>query len=443
MDDNIDLNYQPHSFTPPPPDDKQPDEAAADVIRDKLARLYAEEPNAKAELAEAEIVVPRSKHQQYMHELNASGMNLAGIQTAWHNYYQSLPPHEQHQVWQEFYASQSTLTGSQPTAAALQHPQAIAEHKQAVAGLNERAKQASAEKAQAADERTPQAVQEAIRSKVSANGKLSAKHHLQSLFFGLGMGFVVVIIFLFSFFNEIIIAPFIQPSRAEASTPLIVSANSVAASSQPEVIIPKINVQIPTDFSVTSTNESDIENALEGGVVHYPTTAKPGENGNASFFGHSSNNIFNKGKYKFAFVLLHTVVPGDTFYLTNNGKVYAYKVFDKKVVDPSEVGVLNPIPGHPATATLITCDPPGTSLKRLVITGDQISPNPSSNAASSTPVTTAATTTDSNSIALPGNGPTLLGRLTSSLLGKAAVGIIVVATIALAFRWINKPMRRM
>ena len=95
----------------------------------------------------------------------------------------------------------------------------------------------------------------------------------------------------------------------------------------------------------------------------------------------SSNNIFNKGKYKFAFVLLHELVPGDTFYITKDGKVYAYEVFNKMVVEPGAVEVLNPVEGHQAIATLITCDPPGTSLKRLVIQGDQVSPSPSGNTA--------------------------------------------------------------
>src|SRR5665213_1297982 len=84
---------------------------AADMIRDKVLRLYADEPAAGQELAEAEAVRHRSKHQQFMHQLSNSGQDLAAIQTAWHNYYQSLPAVEQHQVWQEFYESQSVVTG--------------------------------------------------------------------------------------------------------------------------------------------------------------------------------------------------------------------------------------------------------------------------------------------------------------------------------------------
>lgn len=243
---------------------------------------------------------------------------------------------------------------------------------------------------------------------ISAETQNKAKQQLQSLFFGLGTGVIVLIIFLFGFFNEVFIAPFIQPSRHVSATPIIVNSDGVAASDASEVIIPKINVQIPTVFDSKSVNEEDVQSALERGVTHYPTTALPGQQGNTAFFGHSSNNIFNKGKYKFAFVLLHELVPGDIFYLTYNKQVYTYKVYDKKIVPPSEVSVLNNVPGKAATATLITCDPPGTSTNRLVVWGEQISPDPSG-AAAATP-TTPANTDQSSPATLPSEGPTMWGR---------------------------------
>lgn len=401
------------------------DDNAADLIRGKLARIYSEEPNAGQELTEAQALPRRSKHQQFMYELSTSGKDLAAVQTEWHNYYQSLPANEKHQVWQEFYSSQSLLTGQAEEPPKEPGPHVLAEHKHQAA-KPKKLRQA----------RSKQELQTSIRNKVSAGGKLEAKHHLQSLLFGLGMGLVVVVIFLFGFFNEVLIAPFIQPGRASASTPLIVSTDSVAPTATPEVIIPKINVEIPVDYSQTTTDESQIENALESGVVHYPSTTLPGQTGNAAFFGHSSNNIFNKGKYKFAFVLLHTLVQGDTFYLTYQGKVYVYKVITTKIVDPSEVGVLDPVPGQAATATLITCDPPGTSLHRLVVVGQQISPDPAGNTQGSPSQTTAGTS-------LPGNGPTLWGRFISTTSGKIVVSAVLIGAFLLTIRWVNQPLKQL
>jgi sortase A len=400
------LKREPKRIEPLAPENN----AAANIIRQKLQSIYSAEPNAEKELAEAEKSThPRSKHQQFMEGLERSGKTVPQIQEAWHDYYAALSDKEKHEVWQEFYSAAATLktkpnkpepttplvavtaaetTGSSVVVAEHQPPPSIR------------------------DRRSVASIRRALLSNLErqATTKLKARDHLKSLGFGLASGVIVIAIFLFSFFNEIIIAPFIQPSRHVGSLPLIVDATTASATSTPEVIIPKINVEIPVDYSETSDNESVIENDLQNGVVHYPDTVLPGENGNAAFFGHSSNNIFNPGKYKFAFVLLHTLVDGDTFYLTNNGKVYIYQVVDHKVVAPSDVSVLNDTEGHQATATLITCDPPGTSINRLVVTGVQISPNPSTNNATpASPQVAAAPTI------LASNGPTLWNRLTSWL----------------------------
>src|SRR5580704_4501421 len=76
---------------------------AADLIRDKLNRIYSQEPDALAEEREAKITRPRSKHQQFMYQLSTSGKSLATIQTEWHNYYAGLSDPEKHEVWHEFY----------------------------------------------------------------------------------------------------------------------------------------------------------------------------------------------------------------------------------------------------------------------------------------------------------------------------------------------------
>lgn len=438
---------------PPEPDYQQPPAGfpaatektandAADLIRSKLDRIYAMEPDAKTELAEAEAVPHRSSHQQFMHELSNSGKDLATIQTDWHNYYIGLDDTAKHQVWQEFYSnsvnpavqSLSTDTDSTEKPAASQDPHIIAAHKHEAKSVSQYKSKRT--RANRRDLRSPQAIRAAVRDQVTAGGKLTMKHHIQSLLFGLGAGVLVLFVVLFGFFNDTIIAPFIQPSRVASATPIIVDSSNVPASPNPQVIIPKINVQIPVDYSQTTTDEATIETALENGIVHYPTTVKPGEQGNAAFFGHSSNNIFNKGKYKFAFVLLHRMEVGDTFYLSNNNKMYIYKIITKKVVDPSQIEVLDAVPGQVATATLITCDPPGTSLKRLVVVGQQISPDPAGNTAS-----VAQPVTNSASVNLPGNGPTLGGRLARSAIGKTVGTILILGTVIVVFRWVNKPSR--
>ncbi len=376
-------------------------ERAAEAMRQKIAAIYAGEPNAKEEIQEAEEAGRhRSKHQRFMYQLSTSGKSLADIQTAWHTYYTNLTDPEKHQVWREFYEAHGH--GSQYN----QVPSAQPLHQvelppQSQVSTLEPAMPKSSKPKSIAD------IKKQLNHRSQSHRKIKGKHHFQSLIFGLSMGSVVLLILLFGFFNERFIAPLISPSRNVSATPIITDPNSTAASNNPEVIIPKINVEIPVVYNQPSVAEKDVEKSLESGVVHYATTPNPGELGNAVIFGHSSNNILNKGKYKFAFVLLSRLDNGDLFYLDKDGVRYVYQVFDKKIVDPSDVSVLSNTT-KPATATLITCDPPGTSLHRLIIVGQQISPDPSGNKASSVKSSDRPTV-------LPSNSPSLWSRLTSWL----------------------------
>lgn len=386
---------------------------AADLIRAKLSDLYAKEPNAEVEIAEAEHKSHRSKHQQYMLELSESGRSLAEIQTAWHNYYLNLPNEEKHQVWQEFYNEYNkrgvrigTGAHAQPqphtdTATQLTTPTPV-EH------ISHNTKQ-NKRRAHRPDARSVSDVKEQLLGTVNKRARGKGSEHLKSLAFGLASGLIVVVILLFSFFNERFLAPFITPSRTVSNNSIIIDQNASTAGPEPLIIIPKINVEIPVVYDEPSIDENAIHNALDRGVVHYATTPNPGESGNGAIFGHSANNIFNKGKYKFAFVLLKRLENGDTFIIQKDGKRYVYRVFDKKIVKPQDVSVLNYDYGKPATFSLITCDPPGTSLNRLIVTGEQISPDPATNTAST------AKTNEGKPTTLPSNSETLWHRLTSWL----------------------------
>ena len=372
-------------------DNKPTDERAVRMIRDKIDALYGAEPDARQELLEsAQAGKHRSKHQKFMYDLSTSGKSLAEIQTAWHDYYVRLPDNEKHEVWQEFYDDyeRTRQKDSQPA-----QPQHASQPPQ------------KEEQASNSKPRTEANVKSQLLDKVTARGKLSKKQHLKSLLFGLSMGSLVILVFLFSFFNERFIAPFVTPSRSVSSTPIVIDPGLTAVGPEPEVIIPKINVEVPVVYDVGSTDEQAIQAALERGVVHYPTTPNPGQKGNSVIVGHSSNNIFNKGKYKFAFVLLNKLETGDLFYLTKDGVRYAYRVYEKRIVSPTDTSVLGPT-SKPATATLITCDPPGTSINRLIVVGEQISPDPSQNAAST------AQPLNQEPAVIPGNAPSLWSRIT-------------------------------
>lgn len=392
--------------------------AAVDLIRKKIDTLYGSEPDITEELAHPPTAArPLTKHQRFMRDLSTSGKSLADIQTEWHNYYVGLPDHQKHEVWQEFYQANQRATShygsfiSGGTGAHNRHEQPAPPHMEHAAAkaavfVSEHGEQnAPASQTRTVPKhRSAAEIKKRILKQVrsSHHAQVKAKKHVQSLLFGLSLGVVSVVIFLFGLFNERFIVPFIQPSGRVGATPIILGTDGVAPSPDPQLIIPKINVQIPVVYDLTDSAEATVQKGLERGVIHYPNTAVPGQQGNAAYFGHSSNNIFNKGQYKFAFVLLHELVPGDIFYLTYNNKVYAYQVYDKKIVAPGDTWVLGPVEGKKATATLITCDPPGTSTNRLVVWGEQISPDPNANAAPPEP--------PAISQALPSEGPTVWTR---------------------------------
>ncbi len=382
--------------------------AAADLIRKKMSNIYVDEPGYDQEVKEVESSNKQlSKHQQYIEDLHSSGKPSSEIQVLWHQYYESLPDNEKHEVWNEFYKSSGQGSDFfEKVSKRVQDARGQAtDHGTGTSKVlvAEHVLKHSPKKIRR------QSGRRSVIGSVSQTAQsIKRSKHLKSLGFGLVAGIISVLIFLFGFFNQVFIVPFVQPSRNAVSTPIILSTDGLSNVNNPEIIIPKLNLEIPVNYTESSSSEAVIENDLNSGIVHYPTTVLPGQNGNTAYFGHSSNNIFNPGKYKFAFVLLHTLVPGDTFYLVYNSKAYVYQVFSKQIVPPSQVSVLNPIAGHAATATLITCDPPGTSINRLVVVGDQISPSIASNSTTAP----AAPTSAAPSPSLPGNGPSLWSRLT-------------------------------
>lgn len=166
---------------------------------------------------------------------------------------------------------------------------------------------------------------------------------------------------------------YLTSDKAATST----AQNSPQVGPNPVISIPKINVTAPIVFA-TSNVEANIQKDLESGVVHYANTANPGEPGNSVIFGHSSNDWWEPGNYKFVFVLLDRLVVGDTFTVNYNSKQYVYQVTETKIVEPNDLSVLNSDGTH--QLTLITCSPPGTSWRRLIVKSKQISPEPTTTA---------------------------------------------------------------
>lgn len=123
--------------------------------------------------------------------------------------------------------------------------------------------------------------------------------------------------------------------------------------------IPKLGIK----DAVVRNDHSDLKQSL----IHYPGTAMVGDLGNAVIFGHSVlPQFFNPKNYLTIFSTLHTLHKGDEIVATEDGATYTYKITDMYSVNPDDLSPLAQT-YNGRYLTLITCTPPGTYLKRLII----------------------------------------------------------------------------
>ena len=127
------------------------------------------------------------------------------------------------------------------------------------------------------------------------------------------------------------------------------------------IIIPKIGVNSPIIES------EDAEYALDRGAWRTPKTSTPDKGSNTVISGH---------RYKYlppnnlTFYLLDKLIIGDIILAVWQGEDYYYRVKEKKIVEPTEVSILNPT--DVPTLTLYTCDPIYSQEHRLVVIAEQI-----------------------------------------------------------------------
>ncbi|KKU30624.1 MAG: sortase family protein [candidate division WWE3 bacterium GW2011_GWA1_46_21] len=138
------------------------------------------------------------------------------------------------------------------------------------------------------------------------------------------------------------------------------------------VVIEKIGVNVPVIADVPVTDEAAYAQALKNGVAHASTSQYPSKlPGNVYLFAHASLNFWQLGKYSSVFNLLRKLDLGDRIHVFYKGDEFVYEVVNKEVMSgwntyPLTRAVIEP------TLTLQTCDPPGTTLNRLVVTAKLI-----------------------------------------------------------------------
>jgi sortase A len=141
--------------------------------------------------------------------------------------------------------------------------------------------------------------------------------------------------------------------------------------------IPRLGGDSPRAI-VEGTSQAE----LASGPGHYVGTAMPGQVGNMAVAGHR----VGKGS---PFLHLDTLRPGDPIVVETADAWYEYRVLGdpasgdlsvavdgvpgRRIVDPTEIAVIAPVPGQPEAApvgsylTLTTCHPKYSARQRLVV----------------------------------------------------------------------------
>lgn len=125
------------------------------------------------------------------------------------------------------------------------------------------------------------------------------------------------------------------------------------------ISVPKLKIE----RAIVQINGSD----LSASLIHYPGTSLPGQYGNAVIFGHSVlPQFFNPKNYNTIFSTIPTLKEGDDILVDFDGILYRYQVVKLTEVLPGDVSVLEQrYDGE--YLSLVTCVPPGTYLRRLVV----------------------------------------------------------------------------
>lgn len=97
---------------------------------------------------------------------------------------------------------------------------------------------------------------------------------------------------------------------------------------------------------------------------HYPTSALPGQVGNFSVAGHRNRATFWR---------LDELHDGDAIVVEGKTDWYVYRVSQTRIVKPTQVEVVAPVPGEPnkkptkRMLTLTTCNPKWDNYQRLIV----------------------------------------------------------------------------
>ncbi len=197
-------------------------------------------------------------------------------------------------------------------------------------------------------------------SKIKKNSPLK-KGFKQTGFIGLILILIALAIPLKTF------SPVIKSEIKYRINPSKIDTDIIPVDQNFSLIIPKINANTRVIINIDPFSSQIYQQALTLGVAHASTSDTPDKSGNVFIFAHSAGNWYQANQYNAVFYLLNKLKRDDKIFVYYKNKKYSYSVTEVKTVNSQQTDYLSRDFGN-QQLTLMTCWPPGTTLKRLLVT---------------------------------------------------------------------------
>jgi sortase A len=143
-------------------------------------------------------------------------------------------------------------------------------------------------------------------------------------------------------------------------------AKSYGVDSYFSIVVPKIDARSKIIPNVDTSNAKEYKDALMKGIAHAKGTYFPGEQQKIFLFAHSTDTVLNVERYNAVFYLLGKLEKGDRIIIYFADDKYIYEVDEVYKTDKSDTSIMmQETEGE--VLMLMTCDPPGTTWRRLIV----------------------------------------------------------------------------
>jgi sortase A len=167
------------------------------------------------------------------------------------------------------------------------------------------------------------------------------------------------------------LAKYLEIAEAERIERVKQEAGALGVNSSFSIVIPKIEAKSEIIANVDASDEDSYLESLKKGVAHARGTYFPGQNETVYLFAHSTNSPANFSRYNAVFYLLRKLEPGDQIVVFFADEKYEYRVTEKLITTAEDTTWFKESSGS-ERLVLQTCDPPGTTWRRLIVVANPI-----------------------------------------------------------------------